>query len=328
VRRPAALAADWLASAWDQNAGLYVLGPAAAAAVVEEIASAWAADLLGLPPDVSVGFVTGAQLANVTGLAAALLAVLDRAGWDVSSAGLWGAPRVRVLAGEQRHGTVDRVLRFLGVGTAAVEPIPADAQGRMRVDALASAFDEALDDRPAIPGQRAEVAVHGEDRAEHRDAQHDGELTHGRRHPRGRAVLVRRDRAEDGMSDRGEEQPGRRTHEDQRRDERAVGGSRCGPGGEPGRSGRDQRHAEDHRRSRPEPIGQRAAHRCEQDRHGGHRQQAQAGVGRCSAEPGAVVTASRSSAKGNQAQAVTAKVRAKRGDVGMPRDGRHAAGGR
>ena len=73
--------------------------------------------------------------------------MLGRAGWDVSSAGLWGAPRVRVLAGEQRHGTVDRALRFLGVGTAAIEPIPADAQGRMRVDALAA---RDLDDRPAI----------------------------------------------------------------------------------------------------------------------------------------------------------------------------------
>jgi glutamate/tyrosine decarboxylase-like PLP-dependent enzyme len=141
---PAALAADWLASAWDQNAGLYVLGPAAA--VVEEVAGAWAADLLGLPPQASVGFVTGAQMANFTGLAAGLHAVLGRAGWDVSSAGLWGTPPVRVLAGEQRHGTVDRALRFLGVGTAAIEPIPTDAQGRMRADALA----EVLDDRPAI----------------------------------------------------------------------------------------------------------------------------------------------------------------------------------
>jgi glutamate/tyrosine decarboxylase-like PLP-dependent enzyme len=141
---PAALAADWLASAWDQNAGLYVLGPAAA--VVEEVAGAWTADLLGLPEQASVGFVTGAQMANFTGLAAGLHAVLGRAGWDVSSAGLWDAPRVRVLAGEQRHGTVDRALRFLGIGTAAIEPIPADAQGRMRADALA----EMLDDRPAI----------------------------------------------------------------------------------------------------------------------------------------------------------------------------------
>ena len=88
-------------------------------------------------------------MANFTGLAAGLHAVLGRAGWDVSSAGLWGAPRVRVLAGEQRHGTVDRALRFLGVGTAAIEPIPADAQGRMRVDALAVRSTR-LDDRPAI----------------------------------------------------------------------------------------------------------------------------------------------------------------------------------
>jgi glutamate/tyrosine decarboxylase-like PLP-dependent enzyme len=141
---PAALAADWLTSAWDQNAGLYVLGPAAA--VVEEVAGAWVADLLGLPPQVSVGFVTGAQMANFTGLAAALHAVLDRAGWDLGSAGLWGAPRVRVLAGETRHGTIDRALRFLGVGTAAIEPVAADDQGRMRVDALA----EALDGGPSI----------------------------------------------------------------------------------------------------------------------------------------------------------------------------------
>ena len=87
------------------------------------------------------------------------------------------------------------------------------------------------------------------------------------------------------MGDRGEEQPGARAHEDQRRDERAVGDPRCGPGGEPGRPGRDQRRAEDHRRARAEPVGQRAAHRGEQHRHGGHRQQAQAGVERCGAEP-------------------------------------------
>jgi glutamate/tyrosine decarboxylase-like PLP-dependent enzyme len=145
---PAALAADWLATAWDQNAGLYVLGPAAA--VVEEVAGAWAADLLGLPPHASVGFVTGAQMANFTGLAAGLHAVLARAGWDVASAGLWGAPRVRVLAGEARHGTIDRALRFLGVGTAVIEPIAADDQGRMRAEALAGALGGALDDRPTI----------------------------------------------------------------------------------------------------------------------------------------------------------------------------------
>jgi glutamate/tyrosine decarboxylase-like PLP-dependent enzyme len=132
---PAALAADWLTAAWDQNAGLYVLSPAAA--VVEEIAGGWVAELLGLPAGVSVGFVTGAQAANTTGLAAARHEVLRRAGWDVEAAGLAGAPRVRVLAGEERHGTVDRAVRLLGLGTDSIEPVGTDAQGRMRPDALA-----------------------------------------------------------------------------------------------------------------------------------------------------------------------------------------------
>jgi glutamate/tyrosine decarboxylase-like PLP-dependent enzyme len=146
---PAALAADWLISVWDQNAGLYVLGPAAA--VVEEVAGAWLAELLGLPAGVSVGFVTGAQMANFTALAIAVREVLGRAGWDVESAGLWGAPRAprpRVLAGQGRHGTIDRALRFLGVGTGAIVPVDADDQGRMRVAALRSALDQAAG--PAI----------------------------------------------------------------------------------------------------------------------------------------------------------------------------------
>jgi glutamate/tyrosine decarboxylase-like PLP-dependent enzyme len=136
---PAALAADWLASAWDQNAGLYVLGPAAA--VVEEVAGRWLAELLGLPAGVSVGFVTGAQMANFTGLAVALHEVLRRAGWDLAADGLWGAPRVRVLAGRGRHGTIDRALRFLGVGTAGIVEVDADDQGRMRTRALAAALE-------------------------------------------------------------------------------------------------------------------------------------------------------------------------------------------
>jgi glutamate/tyrosine decarboxylase-like PLP-dependent enzyme len=134
---PAALAADWLTSAWDQNAGLFVLGPAAS--VVEEVAGAWLAELLGLPAGVSVGLVTGAQMANFTGLAIALRELLGRAGWDLEEAGLWGAPRVRVLAGQGRHGTIDRALRFLGAG--AVEAVDADDQGRMRTQALAAALD-------------------------------------------------------------------------------------------------------------------------------------------------------------------------------------------
>jgi glutamate/tyrosine decarboxylase-like PLP-dependent enzyme len=131
---PAALAADWLTSAWDQNAGLYVCGPSAA--VVEEVAGAWTAEILGLPADVSFGFVTGCQMAHVTGLAAARYRVLARAGWDVNDQGLFGAPPVRVFVGAERHVTVDRALRLLGFGAASIVSIEADAQGRMRPSAL------------------------------------------------------------------------------------------------------------------------------------------------------------------------------------------------
>jgi glutamate/tyrosine decarboxylase-like PLP-dependent enzyme len=135
---PAALAADWLAATWDQNAGLYVGGPSAA--VVEEVAGRWALDLLGLPATASFGFVTGCQMAHATALAAARNDVLARAGWDVERRGLIGAPRVRILAGEVRHATLDRALRLLGLGADAVEPVAADADGRMSVDALAAAL--------------------------------------------------------------------------------------------------------------------------------------------------------------------------------------------
>jgi glutamate/tyrosine decarboxylase-like PLP-dependent enzyme len=137
---PAALAADWLTSVWDQNAGLSVIGPAAA--VVEEVAGAWLAELLGLPAGVSVGFVTGAQMANFTALAIGLREVLRRAGWELDKDGLWGAPRVRVLAGQGRHATIDRALRFLGVGGAAIVGVDADDQGRMRAAALRSALEQ------------------------------------------------------------------------------------------------------------------------------------------------------------------------------------------
>ncbi|HET6952313.1 MAG TPA: aminotransferase class V-fold PLP-dependent enzyme [Acidimicrobiales bacterium] len=138
---PAALAADWLTSTWDQNAGLYVGGPSAA--VAEETAGRWALDLLGLPATASFAFVTGCQMAHVTALAAARHQVLARAGWDVERRGLAGAPAVRVLAGDSRHATVDRALRFLGIGTDAVVPVPTDGSGRIRVDALAGALAEA-----------------------------------------------------------------------------------------------------------------------------------------------------------------------------------------
>jgi glutamate/tyrosine decarboxylase-like PLP-dependent enzyme len=141
---PAALAADWLTSAWDQNAGLYVAGPSAS--IVEQVTREWIVDLLGLPEDASIGFVTGTQMAHVTGLAAARFHVLDQVGWDVGRDGLQGAPRVRVLAGAKRHVTVDRALRLLGLGAPIV--VEADEQGRMRGDALARAIADG--DGPTI----------------------------------------------------------------------------------------------------------------------------------------------------------------------------------
>jgi glutamate/tyrosine decarboxylase-like PLP-dependent enzyme len=135
---PAALAADWLTATWDQNAGLYAAGPSAA--VVEEVAGGWLRDLFGLPPHTSVGFVTGAQMSHVTALAAARHEVLRRVGWDVETGGLQGAPRIAVLAGADRHSTIDRALRFLGIGTAALVPVDVDAEGRMLPAALRAAL--------------------------------------------------------------------------------------------------------------------------------------------------------------------------------------------
>src|SRR6201986_4269181 len=143
---PAAIGADWLTSVWDQNAGLYVCCPSSA--VVEEVAGGWLAELLGLPAGVGFGLVTGCQMAHVTALAAARHGVFARAGWDVGARGLIGAPAVRVLAGAERHITVDRALRLLGFGTGCVTAVAADAQGRMRPDALRDAL--AAGDEPAI----------------------------------------------------------------------------------------------------------------------------------------------------------------------------------
>jgi glutamate/tyrosine decarboxylase-like PLP-dependent enzyme len=148
---PASLAADWLTSTWDQNACLYVAGPAAS--VVEEVAGAWLIELLGLPRDASFGLPTGAQMANFTALAAARHHVLKHAGWDVERDGLTGAPRIRVVVGEKRHGTVDRALRMLGLG-APTDVIPADDNGRMLAEQLA------LTDEPTIVcAQAGEVST-------------------------------------------------------------------------------------------------------------------------------------------------------------------------
>ena len=143
---PAALAADWLVSAWDQNAAFHALSPAAAA--IEEIVSEWTLDLFGLPADASVGFVTGGQAANTTCLAAARHAVLAKAGWDVEDDGLIGGPPVRIVCGEQAHATIDTALRLLGLGAKTPVRVAADDQGRMKPAALHEAL--AQSDGPTI----------------------------------------------------------------------------------------------------------------------------------------------------------------------------------
>ncbi|MEO3810240.1 pyridoxal-dependent decarboxylase [Sphaerisporangium sp. B11E5] len=126
---PAATAADMLATAWDQFATTAVSSPAAIAA--ETAAGAWLKELLGIPPSASTGFVTGCQAANTVGLAAARHQVLADAGWDVERRGLHAAPAVRVVAGEERHATIDRSLRLLGFGSDVVEPVAARPDGAM-----------------------------------------------------------------------------------------------------------------------------------------------------------------------------------------------------
>lgn len=135
---PVTVAADWLTSAWDQNAGLYAASPVTS--VVEDVAREWLLDLLDLPRESGVGFVTGCQMANFTGLAAARHAVLRDAGWNVEDQGLQGAPRIHVVIGAEAHVTIHVALRMLGLGSKNAVVIPADGQGRMRPDALRSAL--------------------------------------------------------------------------------------------------------------------------------------------------------------------------------------------
>jgi glutamate/tyrosine decarboxylase-like PLP-dependent enzyme len=131
---PAALAADWLTSAWDQNAGLYVIGPAAA--VVEEVVGRWLAEVFGLPAGTNCGLTTGATMASFTALAAGRHAQLEKAGWDVEEDGLFGAPPINVVVGDEAHVTIFASLQMLGLGRSRVHRVAADEQGRMRADAL------------------------------------------------------------------------------------------------------------------------------------------------------------------------------------------------
>jgi glutamate/tyrosine decarboxylase-like PLP-dependent enzyme len=157
---PVAVAADWLTSAWDQNGGGYVASPALS--VTEEVAGKWVLELLGLPRDASVGFVTGCQMAHFTCLAAARHAVLEEVGWDVEAQGLQGAPEVRVIAGEHAHVTVGVACRMLGLGFDRVRAVATDDQSRM----LPAALEEELgrSDGPTIVcAQAGEINTGGFD---------------------------------------------------------------------------------------------------------------------------------------------------------------------
>jgi glutamate/tyrosine decarboxylase-like PLP-dependent enzyme len=144
---PAAIAADWLVTAWDQNSGLFA--PSPATAVIEEVAGRWMVDLLGLPAESSFAFVTGGQMANTTALAAARHHVLAAVGWDVEADGLVGSPPIRLVVGEEVHASVPRAMRLLGLGTRSIERVSVDGNGAMRPSDLERVL--ALDDgRPTI----------------------------------------------------------------------------------------------------------------------------------------------------------------------------------
>src|SRR5262245_37863090 len=143
---PVGVAADWLTSAWGQNVGSHTATPAAAAC--EEAAADWLLELLDLPRDASVGFATGATVANFTCLAAARGELLRRVGWDVEANGLFGAPPIRVIIGEEAHASVFSALQFLGLGHERVIRIPTDAMGRMRIEEFESAMGQG--DQPTL----------------------------------------------------------------------------------------------------------------------------------------------------------------------------------
>jgi len=139
---PASLAANWLAGAWDQNAGLQVMSPVAA--ILEQVALDWLRDVLSLPPGIGAGFVSGATMANFTALAAARHALLQKQGWDVEAKGLFGAPPVSVMVGDEVHVSVLKALGLLGFGRERVIRVPVDVQGRLCADALSGLTDASI----------------------------------------------------------------------------------------------------------------------------------------------------------------------------------------
>jgi len=161
---PAALAADWMSSAWDQNAALYACAPAAA--VVEEIVGFWMKGLLGLPSAASFALTTGSQMAHATCLAAARHALLQRRNWDVERKGLFGAPPIRILAGGHQHGSVVRAVRLLGLGLDHVISVESDIASRLLPEALQKALEQSPDAPTIILLQAGDINTGGFDRFE------------------------------------------------------------------------------------------------------------------------------------------------------------------
>jgi glutamate/tyrosine decarboxylase-like PLP-dependent enzyme len=145
---PAAIAADWLVSTWDQNAALYSCGPAAA--VVEEVVGSWLKELLNLPAEASFALTTGCQMAHVTCLAAARHALLAQIGWDVERKGLNASPSIRILANDRCHGSIERAARLLGFGTEAIADVPTNRDGCISADALEETFRSREPGSPVI----------------------------------------------------------------------------------------------------------------------------------------------------------------------------------
>ena len=157
---PVTVAADWLASAWDQNGATYVMSPALA--VMEDIVALWVLETLHLPATASVGFVTGAHMANFTCLAAARHEVLHRVGWNVEAHGLQRAPRITIVAGDHAHVSVIGALRMLGFGANEVVRVPVDDQGRVRLDAFERTI-AAIDGALIVCAQAGNVGSGGTD---------------------------------------------------------------------------------------------------------------------------------------------------------------------
>ncbi len=137
---PVSIAADWLTSVWDQSAQVYHTSPAAA--IIEDVVVKWLLDLLSLPADAGVGFVTGAQMASFTALNVARNAVLEKYGWDVDINGIQNAPHINVFCGECCHGTIHSAIRMMGLGQKNIQTIPADEEGRMVLSGLKNALED------------------------------------------------------------------------------------------------------------------------------------------------------------------------------------------